>query len=89
MIIPPLPRALERRQDTGRLRRARNANGQALAYVYSRDDATEALQAKMLRKDEARRIAINMARLPNCAGRSCPTKDMPLFRPNSIEPPPH
>jgi hypothetical protein len=42
----------------------RDANGQALAYVYSRDDPTEALQAKMLTKDEARRIATNLARLP-------------------------
>ena len=36
----------------------RDANGQALAYLYSRDDPTEALQAKMLTLDEARRIAI-------------------------------
>jgi hypothetical protein len=38
----------------------RDANGQALAYIYSREDATEALQAKMLTMDEARRIAVNM-----------------------------
>jgi hypothetical protein len=31
----------------------RDANGQALAYVYSRDNETEARQAKMLTKDEA------------------------------------
>jgi hypothetical protein len=42
----------------------RNANGQGLAYIYWRDDATEALQAKRLTKDEARRIAVNIARLP-------------------------
>jgi hypothetical protein len=42
----------------------RDAIGQALAYVYSRDNPTEALQAKMLTKDEARRIAANIARLP-------------------------
>jgi hypothetical protein len=47
----------------------RYANGQALAYIYSRDDAIEALQAKMLTKDEARRIAINMARLPELLGK--------------------
>jgi hypothetical protein len=42
----------------------RDANGQALAYVYSRDSEAEALQAKVLTKDEARRIAVNIARLP-------------------------
>jgi hypothetical protein len=36
----------------------RDANGQALAYIYSRDREAEARQAEMLTKDEARRIAI-------------------------------
>jgi hypothetical protein len=42
----------------------RDANGQALVFVYSRDSDAEARQAKMLTKDEARRIAVNIARLP-------------------------
>jgi hypothetical protein len=42
----------------------RDANGQALAYIYSRDDEAEARQAKVLTTDEARRIAANIARLP-------------------------
>jgi hypothetical protein len=42
----------------------RDANGQALAFVYSRDSDAEARQAKVLTKDEARRIAVNIARLP-------------------------
>jgi hypothetical protein len=33
-------------------------------YLYSRDNDAEARQAKVLTKDEARRIAINIARLP-------------------------
>jgi hypothetical protein len=33
----------------------RDANGQALAYIYSRDSEAEAMQAKVLTKDEARR----------------------------------
>ena len=46
----------------------RDVNGQALAYLYSRDNEDEARQAKVLTKDEARRIAINLvARLPEAA----------------------
>jgi hypothetical protein len=43
----------------------RDANGQAIAYIYSRENEAEARQAKVLTADEARRIAINIA-LPEC-----------------------
>jgi hypothetical protein len=46
-----------------------NANGQALAWVYSRADSTEAYQAKVLTADEGRRIAANIARLPDLLGK--------------------
>ena len=42
----------------------RDANQQALAYVYARATSVDAVQAKVLTQDEARRIAINIARLP-------------------------
>jgi hypothetical protein len=46
----------------------RDANGQALVYVYARDNEDEARQAKVLTKDEARRIAVNIARPPELLG---------------------
>jgi hypothetical protein len=42
-----------------------DANGQSLAYVYSRETKDAAQIAKVLTEDEARRIAINIAKLPN------------------------
>jgi len=46
-----------------------DANGQSLAYVYSRENASDAHMANVLTKDEARRIANNIAKLPILLGK--------------------
>jgi hypothetical protein len=42
----------------------RDANQQALAFVYCEDDPGRRTAASLLTRDEARRIAANIAKLP-------------------------
>jgi hypothetical protein len=42
----------------------RDANGQALAYVYFEDEKTRRAAFKQLTRDEARRIAANIVKMP-------------------------
>ena len=42
----------------------RDAIGQIVSWHYFRDDPNTARQAKVLTRDEARRIAVNFAKLP-------------------------
>jgi endo-1,4-beta-D-glucanase Y len=42
----------------------RDANGQALSYVYYENEPGRRSAAKLLSEDEARRIAANIAKLP-------------------------
>ena len=42
----------------------RDANGQALSYIYYQNEPGRRSAAKLLSKDEARRIAANIAKLP-------------------------
>ena len=43
----------------------RDANKQQLAYVYFENEPGRRSAAKLLSKDEARRIAVNIAKLPD------------------------
>ena len=57
---PPLPAAMVRRRAPGVL--VHDANGQALGYFYCEEPGRRSA-SKLLTKDEARRTAVNFAKL--------------------------
>jgi hypothetical protein len=59
----PLPAALDRRRHWRRLC-CEDSAGQKLAYVYFEEEPGRRSAVKLLSRDEARRIAVNFAKLP-------------------------
>ena len=51
-------------EDNGLCFIIRDNNGQALSYVYYEQEPGRRAAAEILTRDEARRIAINIAKLP-------------------------
>jgi hypothetical protein len=58
----PAPWSIEERQESLILK---DANGHALAYLYSEDEPQRQLSTKRLSRDEAFLIAVNIAKLPS------------------------
>jgi endo-1,4-beta-D-glucanase Y len=66
----PPPWSVDEANDACFIVLVRHSTGQALAYVYFEDEPGRRSAAKLLTWDEARRIAANIAKLPELLRRS-------------------
>jgi hypothetical protein len=64
-LCPPLNSLLPAIIDVGAYFIVRDANRQALAFVYCQDEPGRRATGKLLTRDEARCIAANIAKLPD------------------------